>query len=431
MAGFWENLTARQGLASIVAGRTDSIDLARRTLEGIARADLNVGAFVCTLAQDALAGASITPGLLGGLPIAVKDIFDTCDLPTRYGSRLYADRPAQPADAAIVGAIKASGGLVIGKTTTTEFAFLEPTATRNPNAPGRTPGGSSAGSAASVAAGMVPWAIGTQTAGSIIRPASYCGTVGFKPSFGLLPTAGLKCFSWSLDTVGLFARNVADAAWLTQALSGWPMQIGERPSPIQRTIYIPEAYPWGELSQSATDAMNSGISAWRRAGATIRIVALPSFVARLFDIQPVIQGWEAWRALAGELDRGPHLVSNQLREYLQRSRQIDDFAYTSAQLTAREARARFADWLGPGGILMTPSAPDEAPRGLSSTGSSAFNRAWTLVGAPCLSVPGALGVHGFPIGLQLIGAADSDELLLQAGAALENELNYSMLLELA
>ena len=158
-------------------------------------------------------------GPLAGVPVAVKDIFDTRDLPTVYGSPIYPPEPSTT-DAAIVSVLRRAGAIIIGKSTTTEFAFLQPTATRNPRAPGRTPGGSSARSAVTVAAGLVPLAIGTQTAGSIIRPASYRGVVGCKPSFGWLPTAGLKRFYWSLDTVGLFASNAADVAVFAQALSG-------------------------------------------------------------------------------------------------------------------------------------------------------------------------------------------------------------------
>ncbi len=198
--------------------------------------------------------------------MALKDIFDTRDFPTRYGSALYPAEPAR-ADAAMVGVIRRAGGLLIGKSSTTEFAFLNPTATLNPNAPGRTPGGSSAGSAAAVAAGLVPFAIGTQTGGSVIRPASYCGVTGFKPSFGLLPTAGLKCFSWSLDTVGLFAASVPEVAWVAQALSGRALALEAGPPPKPWVVGVPEAYPWAELSPSARQALDSrppGIEGGRR-----------------------------------------------------------------------------------------------------------------------------------------------------------------------
>lgn len=210
--------------------RADSVladGFARLALQRIADTDKELGAFVCTLDANANANANadadigsdlaLGDSLVGAL-VAVKDMFDTRDLPTAYGSTIYAPEPSRT-DAAIVSVLRRAGAIIIGKSTTTEFAFLQPSATRNPRAPGRTPGGSSAGSAA-VAAGLVPLVIGTQTAGSTIRPASNCGVVGYKPSFGWLPTAGLKCFSWSLDTVGLFAGNVADVAVFAEALSG-------------------------------------------------------------------------------------------------------------------------------------------------------------------------------------------------------------------
>ena len=213
-------MSARETAALIERGALAPDALARATLARIARDDATLGAFVCTLSADeAVAQAQCLSGPLAGLPIAVKDIIDTRDLPTSYGSPIYPARPAH-ADAAVVSALRRAGGLVIGTSSTTEFAYLQPTETRNPRAPGRTPGGSSAGSAAAVAAGLVPLALGTQTGGSVIRPASYCGVVGYKPSFGWLPTVGLKCFSWSLDTVGLFARDVTDVAWFAQALCG-------------------------------------------------------------------------------------------------------------------------------------------------------------------------------------------------------------------
>lgn len=422
----WTRTTALATLAQVSAGELTAANAMQQTQTAIAQYDPAIGAFSCLagagLAVDEAAHAA---GPLAGLPVAVKDIFDTRELPTAYGSPLYAGLAPPRSDAAIVGVIRSAGGVVVGKTTTTEFAYLEPTATRNPNAPGRTPGGSSAGSAAAVAAGLVPWAIGTQTGGSTIRPASYCGIVGFKPSFGLLPTAGLKCFSWSLDTVGLFARDIGDVAWLAQALSGQPLALAALPEPRHWTVGVPAAYPWGGVSPSAAAAMAQGIEAWRRAGATIRTVELPPMAEALFHAHAAVQGWEAWRSLAGDIDRAsghPQGISSQLRNYLDEARRVDDATYAAAQATARHARARFADWLAPCDLLLTPSAPDEAPDGFTNTGPSTYNRAWTLLGSPCVSVPGTAGVNGYPMGLQLIGSPGEDGLLLKAAAALQKAL---------
>ena len=421
--------TARQ----LAAGTLDAASLLTATLERIHSLDGPLGAFVAltdlpaALKQLALVRQAQPDSPLQGLPVAVKDIFDTCNLPTGYGSMLFAG--AQPAsDAAIIGAIRRAGGVVVGKSSTTEFAFLNPTRTRNPKAPGRTPGGSSAGSAAAVAAGLVPFAIGTQTGGSIIRPASYCGIAGFKPSFGLLPTAGIKCFSWSLDTVGLFAASVREVAWFAQAVSGYDLALQESAdaAPSRPLIVgMPDAYPWGPVSPSARQALQAGARAFEAAGAEVRGIRLPAWLGDVFEAQDVIQGYEAWRSLAREadrLDQEPQALSVVLRDYLLTARLITAPAYQAAQRTASAGRQACGDWFGEFDVLMTPSAPDEAPAGYGSTGASTFNRAWTLLGLPCVNIPGAVGVTGSPMGLQIIGAPSADRHCLEAAALLEQAL---------
>jgi len=364
-------------------------------------------------------------GPLQGLPVGVKDIFDTADLPTRYGSALYSggsDAEQTPrVDAAMVGAIRRAGGLVMGKTSTTEFAFLNPTRTLNPNAPGRTPGGSSAGSAAAVAAGLVPFAVGTQTGGSVVRPASYCGVTGFKPSFGLLPTPGIKCFSWSLDTVGLFAASVREVAWFADAVSGFALALGDAPAKKWR-IGVPTAYPWGPVSPSAQLAMDTGVAALRSQGAEVTTITLPAWIKDIFEAQDVIQGFEVWRSMARDIDAHPQAFSPVLRDYLMASSSISAAAYEAAQQTAHAGRHACIDWFGQFDVLMTPSAPDEAPLGYASTGASTFNRAWTLLGLPCVNVAGAVGVTGSPMGLQIIGGPRADRQCLAAADVVEQAL---------
>lgn len=414
--------SAIETAAGLVAGTLDAASLLTETFARIDATDATLRAFTARLGlPTALAQLPALTGPLRGLPVALKDIFDTRDFPTRYGSALY---PAEPArtDAAMVGVIRRAGGLLIGKSSTTEFAFLNPTATLNPNAPGRTPGGSSAGSAAAVAAGLVPFAIGTQTGGSVVRPASYCGVTGFKPSFGLLPTAGLKCFSWSLDTVGLFAASVPEAAWFAQALSGRALALDAAPSPKPWVVGVPQAYPWAELSPSARQALEAGSQALKAAGADVRRIALPAWIKEVFDAQDIIQGYEAWRSLAWEVDQHSDALSDILRNYLLIARSITPAAYEAAQRTASEGRKACADWFEGFDVLMTPSAPDEAPVGYGSTGTAIFNRAWTLLGVPCVNVAGAKGVNGFPMGLQIIGAPHADRACLQAAAFLERAL---------
>jgi Asp-tRNA(Asn)/Glu-tRNA(Gln) amidotransferase A subunit family amidase len=393
--------------------------LLAEALSTIKTTDSSLGAFASLRGEaSALALAQQLSGPLSGQLVAVKDIFDTVDLPTSYGSPIYAGH--QPVtEAAMVGVLRRAGALVIGKSATTEFAYLHPAATLNPAAPGCTPGGSSAGSAAAVAAGLVPLAIGSQTGGSTIRPASYCGIVGFKPSFGVLPTAGMKCFSWSLDTVGLFARSVQEVGDFAQTVSGRRIVAQRRREPSDWVIGVPDAYPWGELSASAHGAMTRAAEALRQAGARVVNCTLPGWAADAFIAHDAVQGWEAARALAREMDASTDRLSPLLRDYLSASAQIPDEAYATAQAASARSRIECAKWLGGLDVLLTPSAPDEPPMGYASTGASTFNRAWTLLGAPCLSVPGAVGVNGRPMGLQVIAPPGSDDVCLAAGAMLE------------
>ena len=389
------------------------------TLARIRAADRTLKAFAA-IRDDASAAALATSlsGPLAGRLVAVKDIFDTTDFPTAYGSPIYSGH--QPStEAAMVAVIRSAGGLVAGKSVTTEFAFLEPSPTTNPAAPGRTPGGSSSGSAAAVAAGLVPLAIGSQTGGSTIRPASYCGIAGFKPSFGVLPTAGMKCFSWSLDTVGLFARSVPEVREFAAAVSGGRVQqLPVRPASGWR-VGIPRSYPWGDMSPSAQQAMSLAAQRLREAGAVVVDIELPGWVADCFRAHDAVQGWEASRSLAKEFERHPAQLSALLRNYLVEARKVGDDVYTAAQATARQARLAAHGWIDGVDVLLMPSAPDEAPEGFASTGASTFNRAWTLLATPCVSVPGATGVNGFPMGVQVIAAPGEDSLCLAAGEMLE------------
>lgn len=395
-----------------------------RTLADIAARDRELGAFVAVAdaaqaqheCQRALAGA----GALQGLPVGVKDIFDTAALPTSYGSPLFAGhRPRS--DAAIVQAIRRAGGVVVGKTSTTEFAFLDPTATRNPRAPGHTPGGSSAGSAAAVAAGLVPLAVGTQTGGSVIRPASYCGVVGFKPSFGALPTPGLKAFSWSLDTAGLFTASIEAMATCAQAISGRPWAAGLRQGAAP-VFGVAWSYPWDALSASGRLALERAVAALRAGGATVRDVALPSWLGAVFKAHDTVQGWEATRALADEYAFERERLSPILRDYLAQARGIGDAEYDAGLNAAAAGRAALGELFDGIDVLLTPGAPDEAPEGYGSTGTSSFNRAWTLLHVPCLNVPGATGTTGLPMGVQVIAPVGGEALCLRAGWVLEQAL---------
>lgn len=407
-------------------------EIARAAVRALRERDREVGAFTAVLDPDAAAAQadalSRASGPLAGVLVGVKDIFDTRDLPTAYGSPIYRAEPARQ-DAAIVAALRRCGAVVVGKTTTTEFAYLHPTATRNPRAPDRTPGGSSAGSAAAVAAGLVPLAIGTQTGGSVIRPASYCGVVGYKPTFGWLPTPGLKCFSWSLDTVGLFTRTVRDMAWAAQALSGRTVVGAVAPLDTSQgrravVVGVPVAYPWGDASPGMQHAVQRAAGWLQAQGFDVRPVELPPMAAAAFDAHADVQNFEAATALHHEFTHHRDALSPVLRRDLEAALAVTPAAYERGQQVAAEARIAFEAWMTRHGVhaLLTPSAPGEAPLGLGSTGTSTFNRLWTLLGWPCVSVPGCTGDGGAPVGVQLIGRSGTDASTLQLAATLEDGL---------
>lgn len=358
-------------------------------------------------------------GPLGGLPVAIKDIFDTHDLVTAYGSPIYAGhRPAS--DATIVTLLRRQGAVSIGKTVTSEFAYMAPTPTRNPCALNRTAGGSSSGSAAAVAAGYAPFAIGSQTAGSTIRPASFCGVAGYKPTFGLLPTFGMKCFSWSLDTVGLFASGVRDVAYLAQVLSGRQLAVGELPG--KPVFGLPESYPWTSPSANAVSVVNRAVHAIEAAGAVVTPLAFAPWMTEMIDTHATIQSYESFRSLGFEYDHQRERLTPMLRDFLDKAGDVTTDAYVSARAKAAAAKAALLAWFGGIDALLTPGAVDEAPDGLASTGDPAFSRNWTLLGSPCVNVPGLRGERGGPIGIQVIGRQGDDAATLALAVFVEATL---------
>lgn len=416
-------LSGAQLARLITLGETSGQQLMADALDRIAAQDAETQAFVAVLAREpALAQAAQARGPLAGLPVAVKDIFDTAALPTAYGSAIYeGHRP--PGDAAIVSLVRRAGGVVVGKTVTSEFAYMAPTPTRNPADPRRTAGGSSSGSAAAVAAGMVPFAIGTQTGGSTIRPASFCGVAGYKPTYGLLPTPGMKCFSWSLDTVGLFAAGVADVAWFAEALIGRPLRTAREDDDLRGLVVgVPSAYPWQAPSASAAEAMLQAAEAIEARGGSVRAVALPWWFDALDPAHATLQQYEASHALAFEFDLHGARLSPMLRGFLRDAAYVTPDQYDATRKLIVAARQRAAELFAGVDVLMTPSAPGEAPLGWASTGDPAFNKVWTLLGTPCVSVPGLLGAEGCPMGIQIIGPPWQDRRCLAAAAKVEAAL---------
>jgi Asp-tRNA(Asn)/Glu-tRNA(Gln) amidotransferase A subunit family amidase len=392
--------------------------------EAIARHETEIGAFAALDIAGARRAAA-APGLglapLHGLPVGVKDTFDTADLPTAYGSPIYAGHRPKT-DAALVALVRRAGGLVLGKTVTTELATLQPAATRNPRNPAHTPGGSSSGSAAAVAAGMVPIALGSQTGGSVIRPAAFCGIAGFKPSFRLLPTVGMKCFSWSLDTAGVFAAGVADAAFAAAAISGRDLRIDQR-APAAPSLALVRTHLWPQASADMQAGLERAARAAQAAGARIKELLLPPIFEAAMRAHVTIQDHEAYRALAYEFDHHRERLGPILRQQLAQAAAIDFDSYDEARRTARRARQMFADLMADTDAMLTPSAPGAAPHGLGSTGDPMFNRLWTMLGPPCINVPGLTDSHGLPLGVQIVGRFARDRTALEAAWFLERALS--------
>jgi Asp-tRNA(Asn)/Glu-tRNA(Gln) amidotransferase A subunit family amidase len=394
--------------------------------DAIAAREPEIGAFAALDLEAAqrhakISGARLADLPLRGLPVGVKDIIDTVDFATSYGSPIYAGhRPST--DAAIVSMVRRAGGILIGKTVSTPFAFLDPGKTRNPRNPAHTPGGSSSGSAAAVAAGMVPIALGTQTGGSIIRPASFCGVAGFKPSFRLLPTAGIKCFSWSLDTAGLFAASVADIAFAAAALSGRNLRIDQE-APLPLRIALVHTSTWNEATAAMQRAVETAGRAVAACGAQLIELVLPAIFDDAVSAFATIQSYEAWRAYAFEYDHYRDRLPPRLADLLDKAAAITPDDYDAARRVAKRARQTLNQLTSEIDVLLTPSAASAAPKGLDFLGTPAFNRLWTLMGTPCISVPGLTDGDGMPLGIQIVGRFARDRTALAAAHFVERAID--------
>jgi amidase len=413
-------LTVVEAAARIAAGTLTAEALTRACLDRIGEREDAVGAWHfldrdLALAQARALDGSPRRGPLHGIPVGVKDIIDTADMPTAYGSTLYAGhRP--PWDASCVALARRAGAVILGKTVTTVFAYFDPGKTANPRNTDHTPGGSSSGSAAAVADDMVPLAFGTQTAGSVIRPASYCGIVGYKPTYGLLDRTGIKPLAPSLDTLGVMARAVGDAALFVAVLSG---RTGLRPSPPPAApprIGLCRTHQWPQAEDEARAALEEAASRLSDAGADIREIELPEAFAGLADAHHMIMAHEASQAFAHERLRHESELTEKLRELLDAGSAISPEAYDTARTVAAGCRARLETVFGDRDALLCPSTPGEAPRGHASTGRPVFNSVWTLLGVPCITLPGFSGPRGLPVGVQLVGRVWDDARLLAAAA---------------
>jgi Asp-tRNA(Asn)/Glu-tRNA(Gln) amidotransferase A subunit family amidase len=406
------SLTATDAARLIRDGALHPIDLMEACLERIAARERSVRAFAWFSNESARVGAEAArPGPLHGLPVGVKDVLDTADMPSEYGSPIW--RGWQPrADAAAVAWTRQAGGVVIGKTVTTEFATRKPGPTANPHNPRHTPGGSSSGSAAGVADGFFPLAFGTQTAGSVIRPAAFCGVVGYKPSYGLINRSGMKLMSESLDTVGVMARSVADCALFAGVVAGRDLGDPDRQAERAPRIGICRSPAWdGALAE--TQALLSHVaSALAQAGAQVVDRELSPEVAAIATAHPIVMNNESGRALGWELANAREQISEGLRERLEFGLGQSEAAVAEAYAVFARAQRAFPACMDGLDALVTPSAPGQAPAGLEWTGDPAFNLIWTGLHVPCVTVPAGAGPDGLPLGIQIVTRIGEDRQAL-------------------
>ncbi|WP_290778760.1 amidase [Hoeflea sp.] len=385
--------------------------------DAIARNDDRIRAFT----HVALPSAVPDDGPLAGVAIGVKDILDSFDQPTTYGSPAY-DGFQPRIDAAIVDLARRRGASIIGKTATTEFAFFSPAPTVNPHNPAHTPGGSSSGSAAAVAAGMIPAAIGTQTGGSVVRPAAFCGVTGYKPSFRLLPTTGMKHFSPSLDTVGLFAAGVEDVALLAELLTGRDLAVPEGAPPVDPAGIRVGLYRCAQLETAdpaMREALEKAADLAADAGFDVGEIGEPEALAHARDAHKTIQDYEAGLACGPDLARFRDQLSAILVQTIEAGQAIAPSEYDAARRLVKHGRNATSALFREVDILLTPSAPGSAPLGLQTTGDPRFNKLWTLMGTPAINIPGFTNDAGMPLGVQAVARFGRDKTLLGVAAMLE------------
>ncbi|HSE88504.1 MAG TPA: amidase [Candidatus Binatia bacterium] len=375
-------------------------------------------------AADELRLSGRPTGPLHGVPVGIKDIFDTADMPTENGSVLYAGRiPSR--DATVVARLHAAGAVVMGKTVTTEFAYFSPGKTRNPHNPEHTPGGSSSGSAAAVAAGMVPLALGSQTNGSTIRPAAFCGVVGFKPTHGLISRHGILPLSRTLDHVGLFARSIDDIALLAAQLVGYDerdpdtrprarvpfVEVAAEEPPLPPMFAFVKTPYWERAEEDTKEGFAELIE---QLGEQVEEIELLPSAIDAWELHRTIMEAEMAANLEREWDKGRDRLSEQLRAQLERGRNLRAIDYQRARSRVTPIHESFVEIFEQRyDAILTPAATGVAPKGLSSTGDPVFCTLWTLCGMPAISLPLLQGAGGLPVGVQLVGPRDGDARLLR------------------
>ena len=435
-------LTAAEAARLIQEGLLTSERLVEACLERILAVEPEVQAWTfldeeLALAQaraaDDLRRSGQASGPLCGIPVGIKDIIDTADMPTENGTPLHRGRTPRN-DAAVVARLRAAGAVIMGKTVTTECAYFHPGKTRNPHNPAHTPGGSSSGSAAAVAAAMVPLALGSQTNGSVIRPASFCGVYGFKPTHGLIPRTGVLQLSRTLDHVGVFARTIEDVALIAEELAGWDegdpdtrpraripfRDIAAEEPPIEPLVAFVRTPAWDRAADETKQAFEELVDAL---GDRVEEVELSPSASDAWDWQRMIMDAEMAANFEPEWDRGRDQLSEKLRALIERGREVRAVEYQRVLRRLPQLRQSFEEMFTERyDAILTPAATGAAPEGLASTGDPAFCSLWTLSGLPALSMPLLQASNGLPIGVQLVGRRNFDARLLRTARWLSERL---------
>jgi Asp-tRNA(Asn)/Glu-tRNA(Gln) amidotransferase A subunit family amidase len=431
--------TATEAAAAIRDGRLTSRELVEACLAVIETREPDVQAWTFLDREHALRQADAADdahrhgrphGPLHGVPVGIKDVFDTGDMPTEFGSALWAGRTPRY-DANAIVRLREAGAVILGKTVTTEYAYFQPGKTRNPHNSAHTPGGSSSGSAAAVAAGMVPLAIGTQTNGSVIRPASFCGVVGFKPTHGLISRGGALLLSRTLDTIGVMARTVEDAALIAEMLIGFDEEDPDtRPvarPPLAATASSAPPLPpklafvrtpaWPHAEPVTVEAFGELVEALGDAADEVQIGA--SFEAAI-GLHRTIMEAEMAHNLRRDYDKGADKLSAQLRALIERGRAASAVDYQAAVAAIAPLNDALGDIFDRYDAILTPAAPGPAPHGLDATGNPVFCTLWTYLGMPAVTLPLLTTESGLPMGVQLVGRRGDDARLLRTARWLAN-----------
>jgi Asp-tRNA(Asn)/Glu-tRNA(Gln) amidotransferase A subunit family amidase len=427
-------LNLREAAQRIREGSLSSTDLVRACLTRCSHLEPRVEAWEHLNAESAMERAEELDsirrsrgvvGPLHGIALGIKDIIDVAAMPTTMGSPVYAGNVARQT-APVVQQLERAGAIVLGKTVTSEFAFYTPRKTRNPWNPAHTPGGSSMGSAAAVAAGMASGALGSQTNGSVVRPAAFCGVVGYKPSHGIISTEGVMPYAPTLDTVGVFARNVGDAALLASACAPaarpLPAECGSLPRPPR--LAAVRSPVWDAASAPQKKLFADNLAALHRAGAAVTEAELPEPFQAAHAVQRAIMAYEAAQHLGAVQREHRPLLSARLNAFLDEGAAIDEQRYRDALASRAHLSALWAQFSAAHDAIVTPPATGEAPADLGQTGDPTFCTIWTLLGAPALAIPVALGPSGLPLGLQIVGPDGDDKAVLAAGAWCERVLPF-------